>query len=62
MNKLRKELDILYHFYLEISTRKVAIALGLSYKSVSDNSCSIDTEWQNISANSSESGENIFCI
>lgn len=36
LNKLRKELEILYHFYLEISARKTSIALGLSYKSVSD--------------------------
>jgi len=36
LNKLRKKLDILYHFYLEISARKTSIALGLSYKSVSD--------------------------
>lgn len=34
--KLRKEINILYHFYLEISARKTSIALGLSYKTVSN--------------------------
>jgi transposase len=35
LRKLNKDLNILYHFYLEISARKTAIALGLSYRTVS---------------------------
>ena len=35
LKKLRKDLSVLYHFYLEISARKTAIALGLSYRTVS---------------------------
>jgi len=35
LKKLRKDLDILYHFYLEISARKTSIALGISYRTVS---------------------------
>ncbi len=31
---LKKDLDVLYHFYLEISARKAAKALGLSYNAV----------------------------
>ena len=36
LKKLEKDLNVLYHFYLEISARKTARALGISYKSVSD--------------------------
>jgi len=35
LKKLEKDINILYHFYLEISARKTAIALGLSYRTVS---------------------------
>ena len=34
IKKLRRELDILYHFSLEISARKTAHALGLNYKTI----------------------------
>lgn len=34
LSKIRKELDILYHFYLDVSARKTAKALGISYTSV----------------------------
>ena len=34
LNKLRKDLEILYYFYLEISARKAGKELGLNYKSV----------------------------
>lgn len=35
LNKLRKDLKILYYFYLEVSARKCASELKLSYNSVS---------------------------
>jgi transposase len=35
LKKLQKDLNILYHFYLDISARKTSIALGISYKTVS---------------------------
>lgn len=35
LRKLGKDLNILYHFYLEISARKTSIALGISYRAVS---------------------------
>ena len=35
LKKLRKDLSVLYHFYLDVSARKTAIALGLSYRTVS---------------------------
>ena len=33
--KLNKDINVLYHFYLEISARKTSIALGMSYRTVS---------------------------
>lgn len=36
LRKLEKDISILYHFYLEISARKTSIALGLSYKTISN--------------------------
>jgi len=35
LKKLNKDLNVLYHFYLEISARKTSIALGMSYRTVS---------------------------
>ena len=35
LKKLEKDLDVLYHFFLEISARKTSIALGMSYRTVS---------------------------
>ncbi|MCK4429588.1 MAG: hypothetical protein KAU95_04375, partial [Candidatus Aenigmarchaeota archaeon] len=35
LNKLKRELDILYYFYLEVSARKCAKELKLSYNTVS---------------------------
>src|SRR3989344_169058 len=37
LTKLKRQLQILYYFYLEISARKTAKELSLNYKTVQDN-------------------------